>query len=67
MGISQTDVSKLERRRDARLSTLDAYARALGATLQLTFEWPAGQTPLQLAIVHGSAARRRHNRRTSNE
>jgi DNA-binding XRE family transcriptional regulator len=67
MGISQTDVSKLERRRDARLSTLDAYARALGATLQLTFEWRAGHTPLQLSIVHGSAARRRRNRNTSSE
>ena len=32
IGISQSDYSKLERRRDVRLSTLHAAARALGGT-----------------------------------
>ncbi len=40
LGISQADVSKLERRRDVRVSTLHEYARALGASLQVTMHWP---------------------------
>jgi DNA-binding Xre family transcriptional regulator len=35
MGISQSDVSKLERRGDMRLSTLRRYVGALGAELRL--------------------------------
>lgn len=35
MGITQSDLSKLERRHDIRLSTLDAYARAVGGKLHL--------------------------------
>lgn len=35
MGISQSDVSKLERRKDLRLSTLRAYLAALGARLDM--------------------------------
>jgi len=35
--ITQSDVSKLERRENARLSTLQAYARALGGRLLVTF------------------------------
>lgn len=35
MGISQSDVSKLERRSDVRLSTLRAYLAAIGATLDV--------------------------------
>ncbi len=37
LGMSQSDVSKLERRHDLRLSTLQAYARALGGRLQPVF------------------------------
>lgn len=37
LGMSQSDLSKLERRVDARLSTLRAYAKALGGTLRLVF------------------------------
>jgi DNA-binding XRE family transcriptional regulator len=48
LGISQADVSKLERRRDTRLSTLRAYARALGATLSVTFRWPGGSKSMTL-------------------
>jgi len=40
LGIGQSDVSKLERRTDVLLSTLRAYARAIGARLQVTLEGP---------------------------
>lgn len=36
LGISQSDVSKLERRTDLRVSTLEAYIRATGGRLKLT-------------------------------
>ena len=35
--MTQSDVSKLERRENSRLSTLQAYARALGGRLLVTF------------------------------
>ncbi|HVR27904.1 MAG TPA: helix-turn-helix transcriptional regulator [Thermoanaerobaculia bacterium] len=50
VGISQSDLSKLERRQDLRLSTLRAYVEALGGRLRIFFEssvervevrWPA--------------------------
>lgn len=40
MGIAQSDLSKLERRHDVRLSTLEAYARAVGAKLHLLISFP---------------------------
>lgn len=40
VGIAQSDLSKLERRGDVRVSTLEQYARGLGATLRLVFEFP---------------------------
>jgi DNA-binding XRE family transcriptional regulator len=49
MGISQSDVSKLERRRDLRLSTLREYAAALDATLHIVARTPEGvETTLQV-------------------
>ncbi|RLE23162.1 MAG: XRE family transcriptional regulator [Acidobacteria bacterium] len=36
-GISQSDLSKLERREDVRLSTLRAHAKALGGRLRVLF------------------------------
>jgi len=38
LDMSQSDLSKLERRRDVRLSTLRAHAAALGGTLRVLFE-----------------------------
>lgn len=38
VGMSQSDLSKLERRRDVRLSTLRAYAKALGGRLRILIE-----------------------------
>lgn len=40
LGIGQPDVSKLERRSDVLLSTLRAYARAIGARLHVALEGP---------------------------
>ena len=36
-GMSQSDLSKLERRRDVRLSTLRAHVKALGGLLRVLF------------------------------
>lgn len=43
MGIAQSDVSKLERRGDVRLSTLRAYLEAAGARLSLVAKRPDGE------------------------
>lgn len=40
MGISQSDVSKLERRADLRLSTLRSYVRATGGRLEISAVYP---------------------------
>lgn len=54
LGLSQADVSKLERRDDVRLSTLQAYARALGARLQVALQWqevqPGAPSPTLLRL-----------------
>ena len=42
MGISQSDVSKIERRKDLRLSTLRAYVEALGGSLESSVRAPDG-------------------------
>ena len=47
--MTQSDVSKLERREDARLSTLLAYARALGGRLLVTFD--DGETSRQIRLT----------------
>jgi DNA-binding Xre family transcriptional regulator len=38
IGMSQSDLSKLERRNDVRISTLRAYLEALGGSLRIVFE-----------------------------
>jgi DNA-binding XRE family transcriptional regulator len=40
LGISQSDLSKLERRRDMRLSTMRKYVAALGGRLRLVADFP---------------------------
>ena len=50
MGISQSDLSKLERRRDIRLSPLPAYATALGGDIRIVFRSDASGAPLQLRL-----------------
>lgn len=54
LGISQSDLSKLERRRDVRLSTLVTWAAALGSRLRLILvseSSPAELTNIQELIV----------------
>jgi len=48
LGISQSDLSKLERRRDVRLSTLEAWAVALGSRLRLILA--SESTPAELRL-----------------
>lgn len=47
LGISQSDVSKLERRGDLRLSTLRAYVAATGGTLELRAVYREGPQRLR--------------------
>ena len=49
MGISQSDLSKLERRRDLHLSTLEAYVHALGGRIHLVAELPGRDVEITIA------------------
>jgi len=49
MGISQSDLSKLERRRDLHLSTLQAYVHALGGRVHLVAELPGRDVEITVA------------------
>jgi len=60
IGISQSDLSKLERRRDVRLSTLAAYAEAIGGRLRLLF---AGGTEIAEFRVGEADGKPRRSRR----
>ena len=46
LGITQPEVSKLERRPDVRLSTMRAYVAALGGRLRLSASIPEGEREL---------------------
>ena len=46
LGATQPEVSKLERRVDARLSTVNAYVSALGGTMRLVAAFEDGETDL---------------------
>ncbi len=48
VGMSQSDLSKLERRQDVRLSTLHAYAEALSGRLRIVFESEASPVEIRL-------------------
>lgn len=48
LGISQSDLSKLERRQDPRVSTLGKYAAALGVDLRIVFDDDGELTALHL-------------------
>lgn len=62
MGISQSDLSKLERRGDVRLSTLEAYAKALGGHVETIFETQEERHQVRLGAVHDGLPRRRRKR-----
>lgn len=55
LGIDQSDVSKLERRRDLRVSTLRRYLRALGGELELTARFPS-EAPVPVSLPGDAAA-----------
>lgn len=57
LGMSQSDLSKLERRRDVRLSSLWAYARALGGQLRVVLSLRDG--PVEVRVGDPTARRRR--------
>jgi hypothetical protein len=58
MGISQADVSKLERRADVRLSTLRAFAAAIDARLHVGLQVPGEEAPRPLELAEGRTAGR---------
>jgi hypothetical protein len=49
LGIQQAAVSKVERRRDLHLDTLEAIVKALGGTLEMKVKFPGGEVPLKMA------------------
>ena len=56
-GMTQSDLSKLERRSDLRLSTLRAYAVALGGRITTTFTADAERIELRVGGSDGGRAR----------
>ena len=49
MRISQSDLSKLERRGDMRVSTLREYTRRVGAELHLLLEFAEDEIEVEIA------------------
>ena len=47
LGTAQPEVSKLERRRDTKLSTMSAYVAALGGQLRVSARFPDEEVDLQ--------------------
>lgn len=50
MGMNQSEVSRLERRGDVRLSTLRSYVEAVGGWLRLIVAWPDGTDGAELVV-----------------
>ena len=50
LGMTQSDLSKLERRQDVRLSSLRSYAAALGGHLRVLFLLGAESTEIRLSV-----------------
>jgi DNA-binding Xre family transcriptional regulator len=63
MGLSQSDLSKLERRTDVRVSTLAAVATALGGRLRLVLDLGGETVEIRLPGRRRRAARGRKPRR----
>ena len=59
LGIGQSDVSKLERRADVLLSTLRAYAGAIGAHLHVGIRGPNDDAPTPLLLPPPERRRQR--------
>ena len=54
LGIKQENVSRMERRSDMRLSTMQEYIEALGGKLQITATFPDNKT---ISIVNEKSAK----------
>jgi hypothetical protein len=50
LGMNQSEVSRLERRSDVRLSTLRSYVEAVGGWLRLIVAWPDGTDRAELVV-----------------
>jgi transcriptional regulator with XRE-family HTH domain len=50
LGMNQSEVSRFERRRDLRLSTLRGYAEAIGGRLRMVITWPNSSHRVELTI-----------------
>lgn len=57
MGIAQSDVSKLERRADMKLSTLRAFVDALGGVLDITVRLPEIEEPVRFRMPSNAPRR----------
>ena len=55
MGMAQGEVSRLERRTDAYLSTLQRYVEALGGNLRLVAEFADGEFEIELSSLEEAA------------
>ncbi|HVS62626.1 MAG TPA: helix-turn-helix transcriptional regulator [Thermoanaerobaculia bacterium] len=58
LGISQSDYSKLERRKDVRVSTLRSVATALGGVLRLAIDLPQRSVEAQIGSADETAQNR---------
>lgn len=47
LGVDQANISRLERRRDMRLSTLAGYVQALGGQLEIRAVFPEGSVLIE--------------------
>jgi DNA-binding XRE family transcriptional regulator len=63
IGISQSDLSKLERREDMRLSTLVAYTEAMGGRLRLLYAGSAEIAEIRVGAGAKTGRRTRRARR----
>jgi hypothetical protein len=52
LGMNQSEVSRLERRRDMRLSTLRGYVEAIGGRLRLLVNWPDSSAEVDVVVGH---------------
>ena len=62
--LSQSDLSKFERRRDVRLSTLHAYANALGGAIEPVFVSEAGRLVLKIGADPSNSSARPRKRKS---
>jgi transcriptional regulator with XRE-family HTH domain len=58
LGVNQAAVSKLERRADMYVSTLQDFVRAMGGELKITAKFPEGSVEIrQFEEMHKSASK----------